>query len=179
MHPRRVEPDEERLLVDPRLVDEGQGLVADLLVDGLHPVRVERAGVLDPLLADLAPARLDGGIVRVGREGMDHVARADDVQQLLRIVRMRRILHRVEMVQIAEELVEAVDRWQELVQVAQVILAELPRGVAVRLEHLGDGHGLCGRPMAAPAWPTVVRPVRIGNSPVMKFARPAVRLASA
>jgi hypothetical protein len=28
-------------------------------------------------------------------------------------------------------------------------------------------------------WPTVVSPVRSGNSPVMKFARPAVQLASA
>ena len=36
-----------------------------------------------------------------------------------------------------------------------------------------------GMPIGAPAWPTVVIPVRIGNSPVMKFARPAVQLASA
>jgi hypothetical protein len=36
-----------------------------------------------------------------------------------------------------------------------------------------------GKPIAEPAWPTVVIPVRIGNSPVMKFARPAVQLASA
>ena len=40
--------------------------------------------------------------------------------------------------------------------------------------------GACsGMPTVAPAWPTVVRPVRIGSSPVMKFARPAVQLASA
>ena len=36
-----------------------------------------------------------------------------------------------------------------------------------------------GKPVGAPAWPTVVMPVRIGSSPVMKFARPAVQLASA
>ena len=36
-----------------------------------------------------------------------------------------------------------------------------------------------GMPTSAPAWPTVVKPVRMGNSPVMKFARPAVQLASA
>ena len=36
-----------------------------------------------------------------------------------------------------------------------------------------------GRPVGAPAWPTVVMPVRIGSSPVMKLARPAVQLASA
>ena len=29
-----------------------------------------------------------------------------------------------------------------------------------------------GMPIGAPAWPTVVRPVRIGSSPVMKLARP-------
>ena len=36
-----------------------------------------------------------------------------------------------------------------------------------------------GMPTSAPAWPTVVRPVRTGISPVMKAARPAVQLASA
>ncbi len=36
-----------------------------------------------------------------------------------------------------------------------------------------------GMPTVAPAWPTVVKPVRIGSSPVMKLARPAVQLASA
>ncbi len=40
--------------------------------------------------------------------------------------------------------------------------------------------GACdGMPMVAPAWPTVVSPVRIGSWPVMKLARPAVQLASA
>ena len=36
-----------------------------------------------------------------------------------------------------------------------------------------------GMPNGDPACPTVVSPVRIGSSPVMKFARPAVQLASA
>ena len=36
-----------------------------------------------------------------------------------------------------------------------------------------------GMPIGAPACPTVVMPVRIGSSPVMKLARPAVQLASA
>ena len=36
-----------------------------------------------------------------------------------------------------------------------------------------------GMPRGDPACPTVVRPVRNGSSPVMKFARPAVQLASA
>ncbi len=36
-----------------------------------------------------------------------------------------------------------------------------------------------GIPTFAPAWPTVVNPVRIGNWPVINAARPAVQLASA
>ena len=36
-----------------------------------------------------------------------------------------------------------------------------------------------GNPSFAPAWPTVVSPVRMGSWPVMKLARPAVQLASA
>ena len=113
-----------------RLVEELERVLEDLVVHGLHPLRIERAGVLDPLLADLAPARLHGRVVRVGRPAMDHVARPDRVLQLLRVVAVRRVLHRVEVVEVAEELVEAVHRRQELVEVAEVVLAELAGGVA-------------------------------------------------
>ena len=110
---------------------------------------------------------------------MDHVARADYVQQLLRVGGMRGVLHRVEVIEVAEELVEAVDGGQELVEIAQVVLAELPRGVPLALSAVAMVTACAGIPILAPAWPTVVMPVRIGNSPVMKFARPAVQLASA
>ena len=72
---------------------------------------------------------------------MDHVARADDVQQILRIVGMRRIFHRVEVIEVAEELVEAVDGGQELIEIAQMVLAELAGGVALRFERGGNGAG--------------------------------------
>ncbi len=58
VHASRVEPDEERLAVGLGLVDELQREVADLVVHGFHPLRTEFAGVLDLLLADLAPARM-------------------------------------------------------------------------------------------------------------------------
>ena len=77
VHAGRVEPDEERLVVRLGLVDELERVVADFVVDRLHPFRVELAGVLDLLLADLAPARLHGRVVGVGRPAVDHVARAD------------------------------------------------------------------------------------------------------
>ena len=60
-----------------------------------------------------------------------------------------------------------------------MVLAELAGGVAHVPSALAMVRRLAGKPTAAPAWPTVVMPVRIGSSPVMKFARPAVQLASA
>ena len=142
VHARRVEPEEERLVVRLRLVDELEGIVEDLVVDRLHPLGIERAGVLDLLLADLAPARLHRRVVGVGRPAVDHVARADRVLQVLRIVAVRRVLHRIQVVEVAEELIEAVHRRQELVEVAQMVLAELAGGVAHRLERRGDGRRL-------------------------------------
>jgi hypothetical protein len=44
------------------------------------------------------------------------------------------------MIQVAEEFVEAVHRGQITVQIAEMILPELSRGVAERLERLGDGN---------------------------------------
>jgi hypothetical protein len=49
MHVGGVEPDEERGLRIVLAADEIHGGVAELLVDGLHPLLGQRAGVLDAL----------------------------------------------------------------------------------------------------------------------------------
>jgi len=92
---------------------------------------------------------------------------------------MRRIFHRVEVVEVAEEFVEPVDGGQEFIEIAQVIFTELAGGIALRFKAVAIVQASAGMPILAPAWPTVVMPVRIGSSPMMKFARPAVQLASA
>src|SRR5881398_3059616 len=138
VHAGWVKPAEERLVVRLGLLDERQGEVADLVIHSLHPFGIKCAGVLDLLFADFVPARHHGGVVRVGRPGMNHVARADLVQQILRIVRMRRVFHRVQVIEVPEELVEAVDGRQELIQIAQMVLAELTRGIALRFKRGGD-----------------------------------------
>src|SRR4029450_11318906 len=51
-------------------------------------------------------------------------------------VRQLRLLLGIEVVEVAEELVEAVRRREELVLVAQVVLAELSGGIAQRLQQL-------------------------------------------
>src|SRR5205823_14716743 len=99
--------------------------------------RIKRAGVLDLLFTDLAPAWHLGGIIRSGRPGMDHIARANLVEQVLWVVRMRRVFHRIQVIQIAKELVEAVDGGQELVQIAEMVFTELAGFIALRLERGG------------------------------------------
>ena len=144
MHARGVEPDEERLAVRLGLVDEGHRLGEDLVIDGFHSLRAQLSRVLDLLLPDLAPARHHGGVVHVRGPGMDHVPRAHRGLERGRVVAMARVLHRVEVIEVAEELVEAVHRGQELVQIAQVVLPELAGRVAHGLERCGDGRRLRG-----------------------------------
>ncbi len=84
----------------------------------------------------------------------------------------------VEVVQVAEELVEAVHGRQELVEVAEMVLAELPGRVAERLEQLGDRRVLGVQPDLEPGMPTLLSPVRKTLWPVMNDDRPAVQLCS-
>ena len=96
---------------------------SELVVDGLHPLLGQRAGVLDAL-----------GAVAV-RPGVQDAARAEvlaEVREVLvgRVVVELGLLLGVEVVEVAEELVEAVHGRQELVAVAEVVLAELAGGVA-------------------------------------------------
>jgi hypothetical protein len=101
--------------------------VAYFVIHGFHSLGIKRSGILDPLFADLAPAWVHGGVVHVGRIRMAHVARTDDVQQILRVVRVCGVFHGVEVIEVAEELVEALHRRKELILVAEVVLAELAR----------------------------------------------------
>jgi hypothetical protein len=50
-----------------------------------------------------------------------------------------RFLLGVEVVEVAEPLIEAMHRGQKLVTITQMILAELRRGIPDRLEHLRQG----------------------------------------
>ena len=70
-----------------------------------------------------------------------HAARAVLLPELriLRVEVALRLLLGVEVVEVAEELVEAVLGRQVLVAVAEMVLAELAGGIALRLHHVGDG----------------------------------------
>ncbi len=106
----------------------------EFLVDRFHPLGVERAGVLDDLLADAPEGRIDGRIVAVARLALEDAARPElrAEARVLRIVGILRLLFGVEVIEIAEEFIEAMHRRQMLVAVAQMVLAELAGGVAER-----------------------------------------------
>ena len=57
---------------------------------------------------------------------------------------MARVFHRIQVIEIPKELIEAVHCWQELVQVAKVVLAELASGITHGLEHRGNGGRFVG-----------------------------------
>ncbi len=78
-------------------------------------------------------------LLRNGRAGVNHVAWANLGQQILGIVAVRRIFHRVQVIEVAEELIEPMNRGKEFIEVTKVILAELPGGVTHGLERRGDG----------------------------------------
>jgi len=120
VHARRVPPDEERLALLVGALDELEARGEELLVDGLHPLGVQRASALDLLRA-----------VRLG-PAVEHAARPETLLEpgVLRIVGVLRLLLGVEVVEVPEELIEAVRGGQELVAVAQVFLAELAGDVA-------------------------------------------------
>ena len=67
-------------------------------------------------------------------EAVDHAARTVLLleRRILRIVRILRLFFGVQVVQVAEELVEAVVARQHLVAIAEMVLAELARHVALR-----------------------------------------------
>ncbi|MNZ95643.1 hypothetical protein D3C78_1148070 [compost metagenome] len=191
VHARGVDPGEERLVLLHRLVHEPERGLGELHVDVLHALAGQRAGVLAALLAPLAEARVLAGLVFAAGIAVQHAARAEALLELrvLRVIDVLRLLLGIEVVEVAEELVETVHRRQVLVAVAEMVLAELAGGVALGLQHFGEGHGLrleaqratrvtvCGfRPSGPPGRPTVVMPERIGSCPVMKAARPAVQL---
>ena len=67
MHACRIKPKKKRLVFGLGLFDEFDCRIADFVVYGLHPLGIERPSVLDPLFTDLAPARIHGGIVHIGR----------------------------------------------------------------------------------------------------------------
>ena len=140
VHAGAVVPDEERLPGLDRPLHEVHRPRDQFVLDGFHALSRDGAGILAGLLADLAEPRVHRRVVHVRGLAVEQAARAEGRLELrvLRIIRVFGLLLGVEVVEVAVELIEATHRRQEFVAVAEMVLAELRRGVAQRLEQLGD-----------------------------------------
>ena len=129
VHAGRIEPNEEGLLVSVRAVDEVDRGGEELLVDGLHALLGERPGILAFLLAPRAEARIVAQRVGGGGHALQDAARTELRSEggVLWIIGMLGLVLGVQVIEVAEELVEAVHGRQELVAVAEMVLAELRR----------------------------------------------------
>ena len=141
VHARRREPHEERLPFRVSLIHKLCPFRDEFQINGFHTLSRERSGVDDPLLAHHAEAGVNRLIFRFGRIGVHHPSRPVTLLELrvARVIFVFRFFLGVQVVQVAEELVEPVNRGQVFVPVTQVVLAELACRVALRLQDFGDG----------------------------------------
>jgi hypothetical protein len=162
VHVRKVDPAEEWLSGGVLPLDEVFSGSREVVVAALHPFRRERAGILYPLFPHPAPARQLSQVVLGRSPAVEYAARSELFLELgiRRVVGVLRVLFGIEVIEVTVELVEAMDRRQKFVLVAQVVLAELVRRVAKGLEQFRDGRVFGLQTDGAPGMPTLVRPVR-------------------
>ena len=130
MHPSRVPPQEKRLVCILRTLHEIERLGSHFLVDRLHAFLGQRAGIRD------VPAG----------ETVDDSARTEFFLELgvLRVVGILRLFLCIQVIQVAEELIEPVRGRQHFVAVAEMILAKLAGHVTLCLQQRGDSRVLLG-----------------------------------
>src|SRR6476660_1290971 len=174
MHTARIEPHEERLLVLIRTIYKVDRGLQKFLVDRLHSFLGKRTGVLASLLAPGAETGIVAGSIDGGRDAFHASPRTELCPECraLRIIGMFRLIFSIQVVEVAEELVEAVNRRQKLIAVAKMVLAELSCHVALRLEQVGEGGILFRQTLLCGRQADFNRPVRNGLWPVMNAARP-------
>ena len=152
MHAARIEPDEKRLLVAICAIDEVRRSGKEFLVDRLHALLGERSGVFALLFAPGAETGIVAGRVGGDCDALHHAARTELRLErwIFRIVGVLRFVLSIQMIEIAEELIEAVYGRQEFVAVAEMVLAELSGRVSLRLQKFGDRRVFSGQPFLRP-----------------------------
>ena len=152
VHAGWIEPDKEWLAVADGAVDEVRRGLEKLLVDRLHALLGKRPGVLTFLFAPGAEAWVVTRCVGGGRNAFEDAARAELRLEIraLWIVRILGLLLGVEVIEVAEEHVEAVHRRQEFVAIAEMVLAELSGRVTLRLEQVCNGRVFFRQPLLCP-----------------------------
>ena len=141
VHARGVVPEKERLARLDRAIHEIERVGEQFAFHRFHAFPAERTGVRAYLLAHPAKARIFCPVVFVARLAVEHAARAEPRGEfrILWIVFILRFFFRVQVIEVSKKLVEPVNRRQELIPVAQVVLANLGRRITFGLEQFSQG----------------------------------------
>src|ERR1700723_3166876 len=144
VHRGGVVPKEKRLIRFDLLLHPTESPCRDLLIDGFHALLGKGAGVFDGLLAYPSPAGVDGWVIFVTGEAVQHASRAKRRLELgiFGIVRQFWLFFGIQVIEIAKELVESMHSRQKLIPIAEMVLAELAGCIAKRFEQFGDGRVL-------------------------------------
>src|SRR5262249_14784112 len=136
VHVREIHPNQERFVGVLLPPNEINGAVRDVVIDRYHALLGQGASVRTDLFSDFSEARIDRGVVFVRRLAVQDAARPILPAELrvLRIVRQLWLFFGVQVVEVAIELIKAMHGRQELVTVAEVVLAKLSGSVSERLQ---------------------------------------------
>jgi hypothetical protein len=165
VHPGAAPPDEPGLA--GRCCSRMKAMAASEVSSSTVSIRFLVSG---PVSSICVPSVGRSGSRRAGRSARGRSAVGQF--QVARVVLVLGLLLGVEVVEIAEELVEAVVGGQVLVAVAEVVLAELAGGVALALSSTAMVGSSSRMPSSAPGRPTLERPVRNTLWPMMNEDRP-------
>ena len=143
VHARAVPPHEPRLARRMLLANELHGPVRRFIVNRLHAFLGQWSRIFAALLPPRAESSRFGLVVFLGCIAVQNAARAEVLEKGLavgqypvtRVVFVLRLFFGVQVIQVAEEFVEAVHGRQVLVAIALVVLAELAGRVSLPFQH--------------------------------------------
>src|SRR5580704_7970785 len=134
-------PDEEWLARLDGAIDIVQGCGQKLVIGGFHTLLCKRAGVFAHLLAPGSEAGIGGrGIIRRGGFALEDATWSELRPEagVLGVVDILRLFFRIQVIEVAKELVETVYRGQEFIAIAKMVLAILEGHVTERLQQFGQ-----------------------------------------
>src|SRR4051794_35869651 len=140
MHPGGVEVTKPGFAFLGPAIHEIKSATEEFFIHCLHALFRQRAGIFNLLFANSPPPRLLGRIVRVGSHALECAAWTEAIFEsgILWVFRVLWLLLSVQVIKVTEKFVEPVDCWQVLVQIAQMILAELSGGIAKTFHNVAD-----------------------------------------
>ena len=126
VHSGRVEPNKKGFVVLGGTLNKLLRTIEKLEVDRLHAFFIERPGI------SYAPIR----------KAVHNAPRSKPLTEggVLGIVGIFGLLLGIQVIEVAKELVKPVLGGQKLIAVTQVVLAKLPRGIALFFQERGEGH---------------------------------------